>query len=171
MSLRASAQPARQTSWVMGGIHMTGNSFVPASLLKVTPVLFDIIKCYFFKIKIKCLYQDLTATEYVGALNMNDLKDSTQEDFNLFQVKSMLQEEPKLRIHSFQDSLYNLDYAKPFQRRLDPVDSITDMQRFVPWFLKCNPQRYPYWFGKPDQRNRDLQEALKEYFESKSMNI
>ena len=65
-----------------------------------------------------------------------------------------------------QNSLYNLDYAKPFQRRLDPVDSIKDMQRFVPWFLKCNPQRYPYWFGEPDQRNRDLQEALKEYFRS-----
>ena len=39
MSLRSSAQPARQASWVMGGIHMTGNSFVPASLLKVTPIL------------------------------------------------------------------------------------------------------------------------------------
>ena len=96
---------------------------------------------------------------------MNDLRASTQEDFNLFQVKKMLYI-MKLIYPFFQDSLYNLDYAKPSQRRLDPVDSITDMQKFVPWFLKCNPQRYPYWFGKPDQRNRDLQEALKEYFRS-----
>ena len=73
--------------------------------------------------------------------------------------------------HSFfQDSLYRLDdtiFDKGFKLRLDPVDNITDMERFVPWFLKCNPQRYPYWYGHADQRNFDLHEALKDYFLSR----
>ena len=25
--------------------------------------------------------------------------------------------------------------------------------RYVPWWLACNPARYPYWFGRPDPRN------------------
>ena len=37
MSLRVTDKPEKRVSWVMGGIHMTANSFVPTSLLKVTP--------------------------------------------------------------------------------------------------------------------------------------
>ena len=97
---------------------------------------------------------------------MDELKASTFEDFNLFQVKINVMG-LNIKTHSFfQDTLYHLDYAKPFQQRLDPVESITDMEKFVPWFLKCNPQRYPYWFGHTDQRNQILQEALREYFRS-----
>ena len=37
MSLRAAEHPgAVRDKWVLGGLHMTANSFVPASLLKVT---------------------------------------------------------------------------------------------------------------------------------------
>ena len=99
---------------------------------------------------------------------MDELKASTFEDFNLFQVRMNMMEFINIKHPRsfFQDSLYHLDYAKPFQLRLDPVESITDMERFVPWFLKCNPQRYPYWFGHTDQRNQYLQEALTEYFRS-----
>ena len=43
---------------------MTGNSFVPTTLLK-----------------------DLTATEYSGELDINVLKQMTLEDFNNLQVK------------------------------------------------------------------------------------
>ena len=31
---------------------------------------------------------------------------------------------------------------------------------YVPWFLRCNAARYPYWFGNPDPRNTALLEAL-----------
>ena len=57
-------------------------------------------------------------------------------------------------------------FAKLFSSRLESINMINDTAKFVPWFLECNAKRYPYWFGKPDKRNRDLQEALKEYFRS-----
>ena len=28
--------------------------------------------------------------------------------------------------------------------------------RYIPWWLACNPQRFPYWFGQPDPRNKEL---------------
>ena len=46
MSLRATDKPARRVSWVMGGIHMTANSFVPTSLLKVTLIFVDMVFCF-----------------------------------------------------------------------------------------------------------------------------
>lgn len=30
----------------------------------------------------------------------------------------------------------------------------------TPWFLKCNPNRFPYWFRKPDPRNTEMRELL-----------
>ena len=57
-----STVPAQQY-FVVGGIHMTGNSFIPTTLLK-----------------------DLTATEYSGELDFNVLKQMTLEDFNALQV-------------------------------------------------------------------------------------
>ena len=30
---------------------------------------------------------------------------------------------------------------------------MTDKKAFIPWFLNCNRERYPYWFGKRDPRN------------------
>ena len=28
--------------------------------------------------------------------------------------------------------------------------------RYIPWWLECNPARYPYWFGNPEPRNKNL---------------
>lgn len=33
--------------------------------------------------------------------------------------------------------------------------------RFIPWFLACNPSRYPYWYDHPDPRNQALLYAMK----------
>jgi hypothetical protein len=30
----------------------------------------------------------------------------------------------------------------------------------VPWFLACNKERYPYWYGEADPRNKILLKAL-----------
>ena len=38
------------------------------------------------------------------------------------------------------------------------------MERYVPWYLDCNRDRYPYWFGKLDSRNTFLVESLQNYF-------
>ena len=63
MSLRAMSQVPAPKHYVMGGAHLTGSSFVPASLLK-----------------------DLTATEYLGALNMSELMQMSLQDINNLQV-------------------------------------------------------------------------------------
>ena len=59
---------------------------------------------------------------------------------------------------------YNLEWEAEWRKRRDAVSSITDMKKYIPWFLDCNRQRYPYWFGKLDPRNKLLFEALKKYF-------
>ena len=50
--------------------------------------------------------------------------------------------------------------------RLDSVESVTDMEMYVPWFLACNPERFPYWFGKPEPRNEVLRRVLQTFFEN-----
>ena len=44
------------------------------------------------------------------------------------------------------------------------MDEVEDMDKFVPWFLECNPGRFPYWFGTLDPRNKDLYIDLKHFF-------
>ena len=31
-----------------------------------------------------------------------------------------------------------------YKDRLDPIEDVDDMEMFVPWFLACNPERFPY---------------------------
>lgn len=42
---------------------------------------------------------------------------------------------------------------------------------YVPWFLKCNPKRYPYWFGVNDQRNKALLYVLKKLSMGQKYNL
>ena len=44
------------------------------------------------------------------------------------------------------------------------MDEVEDMDKFIPWFLECNPGRFPYWFGALDPRNKDLYIGLKHFF-------
>ena len=69
-------------------------------------------------------------------------------------------------INQEQQDLYNFVGSETWLERCDNVTSITDMSRYVPWFLECNQNRYPYWFGNPEARNKYLFEALNSYFSS-----
>lgn len=43
--------------------------------------------------------------------------------------------------------VYNLD-TKPFWRsEVDEIDKVDDISKQLPWFLECNPDRYPYWWA------------------------
>ena len=53
---------------------------------------------------------------------------------------------------------------------MDPVKEVEDMEPYVPWFLACNPHRFPYWFGKPEPRNKVLHEVLQNYFKNHKNN-
>ena len=43
--------------------------------------------------------------------------------------------------------VYNLD-TKPFWRsEVDEIEKVDDISKQLPWFLECNPDRYPYWWA------------------------
>ena len=93
------------------------------------------------------ILKELTATEdtfYGGYVNTDYLLSLTEEEANLEQ-----------------DKLYRLEGQECWAANRDPVSQAKDIQANPPWWLECNPQRYPYWFGKHDPRNRDLIKALR----------
>ena len=53
-------------------------------------------------------------------------------------------------LHYQSDYLYK---GRTWKDRLDPIEKVTDMKMYIPWFMGCNPNRFPYWFGKSDPRN------------------
>ena len=66
-----------------------------------------------------------------------------------------------------QEKLYRNEGQKCWAANTDPVSEALDLgQEREPWFLSCNPERFPYWFGKPDPRNKELIEAMKAVKES-----
>jgi len=59
-----------------------------------------------------------------------------------------------------QENLYNMEYKQCWLSQCDTIDKVTDVEKFIPWFLSCNTKRYPYWFGSADSRNEDLLKAM-----------
>ena len=59
---------------------------------------------------------------------------------------------------------YRLEYVQNalYPMRVDPLANCSDIDPFVPWFLACNQQRFPYWYGQPDPRNQAFLDALGE---------
>ena len=91
MSLRAMSQVPAPKHYVLGGAHLTGSSFVPASLLK-----------------------DLTATEYLGALNMSELMQMSLQDIN------------NLQVNVTKSKIINTRYAN--MPKLTEIDSCSSLQ-------------------------------------------
>jgi len=89
------------------------------------------------------LLKEITATEY---------KRSITSFYNNHFALADLEEQQMM--------VYNLD-TKPFWRsEVDEIEKVDDISKQLPWFLECNPDRYPYWFGKPDPRNVQLVAAM-----------
>ena len=42
----------------------------------------------------------------------------------------------------------------------EAVKKVSDVEVEVPYFLQCNKDRFPYWFGSIDPRNELLRESL-----------
>ena len=63
-----------------------------------------------------------------------------------------------------QDLAYRLEYVQSalYPMNVDPLAKSSDIDPFVPWFLACNKQRFPYWYGHPDPRNQAFVDALGE---------
>eukprot|EP00894_Picocystis_sp_ML_P001347 jgi/Pico_ML_1/51864/g2688.t1 len=64
-----------------------------------------------------------------------------------------------------QRSRYALKAQPELWERVVPLHALGSQYdvwlRFLPWFLECNPWRYPYWFGHSDPRNQALLYAMK----------
>jgi len=59
-----------------------------------------------------------------------------------------------------QELLHSLANHQNWKKRTVPVSSVKDLVAELPWWLKCNPYRFPYWQGWPDPRNKQLLEAM-----------
>ncbi len=112
--------------YLLGGLHMTGISFLPHALIK-----------------------ELTASSYKGRQeHLDQLAGGEVRDLDKAQIE-----------------LYNLGgQFKHWKARTVALDRVQARERaavgYVPWFLRCNPARFPYWFGNPDPRNKLLLQAL-----------
>ena len=92
------------------------------------------------------ILKELTATEsgyYNGFVNTAFLFNMTIEE---------MEEE--------QERLYNLHYRSCWGADTDSVEKSIDVKPYLPWFLECNPERFPYWFGKPDGRYQKMLEIM-----------
>ena len=66
-------------------------------------------------------------------------------------------------IQSVSDS-YNFVSHRSWKARSDNINTVTDMKKYVPWYLECNSDRFPYWFGNIDSRNNFLINEIQRYF-------
>ena len=102
------------------------------------------------------LLKDLTATEddYFGSsVNLPYFFSMDQADLALEQVR-----------------VYSLSYRMMWQEALDPVESVHDVDFQLPWFLDCNRERFPYWYGRLDPRNDLLLDRITN-FKNKEANV
>ena len=92
------------------------------------------------------ILKELSATEddfYGGYINSAYLLNMTLEDIN-----------------SEQNRYFNLEGRSCWLENVDNITDSKDVEKYVPWFLDCNPNRYPYWYGKAEPRNQLLFESL-----------
>ena len=61
----------------------------------------------------------------------------------------------------FQAMIHSLDTKVFWKSSTDSVSSVTDVPVLLPWFLECNPARFPYWWGRPDPRNTVILAAMR----------
>ena len=94
------------------------------------------------------LLKEITATEddfYNGNVNLQHLLNMDMEDMKMEQNR-----------------LYVQYYRPMWKELLDPVEIVDDVEFYLPWFLDCNRDRFPYWFGRPDPRNKILLDGIKQ---------
>ena len=89
------------------------------------------------------IMKEITATEYTANITELHLDNFTLDDLN-----------------TQQEMIYKMALKPGLKLRVDTMEAVADVERWLPWFLACNPDRFPYWWGRPDPRNVDLLEAM-----------
>ena len=92
------------------------------------------------------MVKELTATEYAG-----------QQQWANTTLASL---------NEAQKEAYTLKRRPEWRARLHNLDALSAEElawlRHVPWWLACNPLRFPYWYGKPEPRNAALLYVLQQ---------
>jgi len=91
--------------------------------------------------------KELTATE----------RDGFVDDEFLREVGGLVTLET---LYDVQLGIYNLEYRKFWLSRIDPIAKVNDIDPYIPWWLECNKERFPYWFGEREPRLEQLFEAF-----------
>ena len=67
------------------------------------------------------------------------------------------------QLNDQQKLAYDLEYVQMaiHTMYLHNLTRAQDAEPHTPWFLECNKERYPYWWGEPDTRNKVFVDALK----------
>ena len=116
----------RETSkhHLLGGVHLTENAYPPFGIAKV-------VAC--------------TECGEVGNITIHRLRDS----FVGKVAQSMTEDELMHKLTAILDrSVYHKDRVV----ELESVKVGLGQAYYVPWYLKCYPDKYPTWFGKHDGR-------------------
>ena len=89
------------------------------------------------------------------------LKEITGTEYNQSKIPSFFNANHNLiELNRHQGRIFTLANKPSWLKRIDPVSSVTDIVSKLPWWLECNPARYPYWFGQSDPRNELLLKAM-----------
>lgn len=96
------------------------------------------------------IIKEVTATEndfYEGSsVNWNHLLTANIEELNIEQKR-----------------VYDLFYRKYFDNLRDPIEELPHISPKVPEYLLCNKERFPYWFGREDQRNAIFHSIIRKF--------
>ena len=57
-------------------------------------------------------------------------------------------------------NVYFSENKKFWLGRMDPIANVSDIDSYIPWWLNCNKERYPYWFGQKEPRTLNFYEAI-----------
>ena len=89
------------------------------------------------------------------------LKEITGTEYNKTRIPSFFNKNHDLtELDRQQTRVFELVNKPTWSKRIDPASSATDIITKLPWWLECNPARYPYWFGQSDPRNEILLKAM-----------
>ena len=89
------------------------------------------------------------------------LKELTGTEYNRTKIPSFFNSNHNLtELERQQSRIFSLANKPSWLKRIVPVSSATDIVANLPWWLSCNPARYPYWFGQTDPRNELLLKAM-----------
>ena len=89
----------------------------------------------------EAILKELTATEddvFTGFINTDNLLSMELDDLN-----------------REQENLYNMVDKECWLANSDNMNNVTDVEKFVPWFLPCNPHRCPLL----DRRTRSKEQG------------